>query len=231
MEKTWRWFGKKDTITLAMLRQIGVEGIVTALHHIPNGEIWTSEEIEDLKKYIEEAGLHWSVVESLPVSEAIKYAGEDRDTLIENYKISLANLGRAGVKTVCYNFMPVIDWVRTDLYHPWADGASSLYFDKSRFAYFDCCILKREGAEKDYTADEMAKVRELDKTISEKEQLELIDAIIVKTQGFVNGNITEEDKNPVALFKQLLALYKGIDKYDLRENMKYFLKQIMPVCN
>ena len=110
MEKTWRWFGRKDKITLDMLRQIGVEGIVTALHDIPNGEVWPLEKILDLKEYIESYGLRWSVVESLPVSEAIKYAGKDRDALIENYKISLANLGKAGVTTVCYNFMPVLDW-------------------------------------------------------------------------------------------------------------------------
>ena len=122
MEKTWRWFGKNDKITLAMLRQIGVEGIVTALHQVPNGEVWSFEAINDMKTYIESFGLRWSVVESLPVSEAIKYAGSERDALIENYKLSLANLGRAGVKTVCYNFMPVIDWIRTDLEHPWADG-------------------------------------------------------------------------------------------------------------
>ena len=122
MEKTWRWFGKKDKITLDMLRQIGVEGIVTALHDVPNGEIWTEEAINDLKAYIESYGLRWSVVESLPVCEAIKYAGPEREQLIENYKISLANLGKCGVKTVCYNFMPVIDWIRTDLQHPWADG-------------------------------------------------------------------------------------------------------------
>ena len=123
MEKTWRWFGKKDKITLSMLRQIGVEGIVTALHEVPNGEIWTLEAINDLKQYIESYGLRWSVVESLPVCEAIKYAGPERDMLIENYKISLANLGKAGVKTVCYNFMPVIDWIRTDLYHTeWNSG-------------------------------------------------------------------------------------------------------------
>ena len=142
MEKTWRWFGKKDKITLQMLRQIGVEGIVTALHDVPNGEIWTLEAIEDLKQYIESYGLRWSVVESLPVCEAIKYAGPEREQLIENYKISLANLGKAGVKTVCYNFMPVIDWIRTDLYHPWPDGSSSLYFDYARFAYFDVKILQ-----------------------------------------------------------------------------------------
>ena len=230
MEKTWRWFGKKDKITLSMLRQIGVEGIVTALHDVPNGEIWTVEAINDLKQYIESYGMRWSVVESLPVCEAIKYAGPERDQLIENYKVSLANLGKCGVKTVCYNFMPVIDWVRTDLLHPWPDGSSSLYYDRVRFAYFDTRILQREGAEKDYTEEELRKVAELDKVITEAEKDELVDAIIVKTQGFVNGNIREGDKNPVAIFKRLLSLYDGIDRDALRENMRYFLSAIMPVC-
>lgn len=230
MEKTWRWFGKKDKITLSMLRQIGVEGIVTALHEVPNGEIWTVEAINDLKQYIESYGMRWSVVESLPVCEAIKYAGPERDRLIENYKVSLANLGKCGVKTVCYNFMPVIDWVRTDLHHPWADGSSSLYYDRVRFAYFDTRILQRAGAEKDYTEEELRKVAELDKVITEAEKDELVDAIIVKTQGFVNGNIREGDKNPVAIFKRLLSLYDGIDRDTLRENMRYFLSAVMPVC-
>lgn len=230
MEKTWRWFGKKDKITLSMLRQIGVEGIVTALHEVPNGEIWTVEAINDLKQYIESYGMRWSVVESLPVCEAIKYAGPERDQLIENYKVSLANLGKCGVKTVCYNFMPVIDWVRTDLHHPWADGSSSLYYDRVRFAYFDTRILQRAGAEKDYTEEELRKVAELDKVITEVEKDELVDAIIVKTQGFVNGNIREDDKNPVAIFKRLLSLYDGIDRDALRENMRYFLSAVMPVC-
>ena len=158
MEKTWRWFGKKDKITLDMLRQIGVEGIVTALHEVPNGEIWTLDAIEDLKNYIESFGLRWSVVESLPVSESIKYAGPERDQLIMNYKISLANLGKAGVKTVCYNFMPVIDWIRTDLHYSWKDGTSSLYFDKIRFEYFDLKILCRKNAEEDYSLEELQKV-------------------------------------------------------------------------
>ncbi len=213
-----------------MLRQIGVEGIVTALHDVPNGEIWTVEAINDLKQYIESYGMRWSVVESLPVCEAIKYAGPERDLLIENYKVSLANLGKCGVKTVCYNFMPVIDWVRTDLQHPWPDGSSSLYYDRVRFAYFDTRILQREGAEKDYTEEELRKVAELDKVITEAEKDELVDAIIVKTQGFVNGNIREGDKNPVAIFKRLLSLYDGIDRDALRENMRYFLSVIMPVC-
>lgn len=213
-----------------MLRQIGVEGIVTALHDVPNGEIWTVEAINDLKQYIESYGMRWSVVESLPVCEAIKYAGPEREQLIENYKVSLANLGKCGVKTVCYNFMPVIDWVRTDLQHPWPDGSSSLYYDRVRFAYFDTRILQREGAEKDYTEEELRKVAELDKVITEAEKYELVDAIIVKTQGFVNGNIREGDKNPVAIFKRLLSLYDGIDRDALRENMRYFLSAIMPVC-
>ncbi|HPW71997.1 MAG: mannonate dehydratase [Bacteroides graminisolvens] len=230
MQKTWRWFGKGDKITLPMLKQIGVEGIVTALHHIPNGEVWSFEAITEMKQYIESFGLKWSVVESLPVSESIKYGGAQRDELIENYKISLANLGRAGITTVCYNFMPVIDWIRTDLAHPWADGTSSLYFDKIRFAYFDCKILNREHAESDYTADELRQVDELDRTITQAEKDELVDTIIVKTQGFVNGNIKEGDQNPVAIFKRLLQLYNGIDRDGLRENLRYFLAAIMPVC-
>ena len=213
-----------------MLRQIGVEGIVTALHEVPNGEIWTVEAINDLKSYIESYGLRWSVVESLPVCEAIKYAGTEREQLIENYKVSLANLGKCGVKTVCYNFMPVIDWIRTDLQYPWPDGTSSLYYDRIRFAYFDIKILEREGAEKDYTEEELQKVAELDKVITEAEKDALIDTIIVKTQGFVNGNIKEGDKNPVSIFKRLLALYKDINRDALRENMRYFLSAIMPVC-
>ena len=230
MQKTWRWFGKGDKITLPMLKQIGVEGIVTALHHIPNGEVWSFEAITEMKQYIESFGLKWSVVESLPVSESIKYGGAQRDELIENYKISLANLGRAGITTVCYNFMPVIDWIRTDLARPWADGTSSLYFDKIRFAYFDCKILNREHAESDYTADELRQVDELDRTITQAEKDELVDTIIVKTQGFVNGNIKEGDQNPVAIFKRLLQLYNGIDRDGLRENLRYFLAAIMPVC-
>ncbi len=231
MEKTWRWFGRNDKITLDMLRQIGVEGIVTALHEVKNGDVWTYEAIMDLKQYIESYGLRWSVVESLPVCEAIKYAGAERDLLIENYKVSLANLGRAGVKTVCYNFMPVIDWIRTDLYHKWDDGTSSLYFDRIHFAYFDLCILKREGAENDYTAEERQKVADFARTVTKEESDDLIDTIIVKTQGFVNGNISENDFDPVQKFRDLLALYKGIDRDTLRENMRYFLAAIMPVCD
>lgn len=231
MEKTWRWFGKNDKITLSMLKQIDVEGIVTALHDVPNGEVWTREKIRDLREYIEGYGMRWSVVESLPVCESIKYGGPDRDQLIENYKESLKNLGLEGVHTVCYNFMPVLDWARTDLAHPNPDGTSNLYFSHAQFAYFDCCILKREGAEKDYTPEVMAEVERLKTVMTAEDNHKLVDNIIVKTQGFVNGNITEDDEHPVELFRQLLGLYKGITKEQLRENMRYFLSAIMPVCN
>lgn len=231
LEKTWRWFGRKDKITLDMLRQIGVEGIVTALHDVPNGEVWTLEDILDLKHYIESFGLRWSVVESLPVCESIKYGGPDRDELIEKYKISLANLGRAGVRTVCYNFMPVLDWARTDLAHPNGDGTSSLFFSHAEFAYFDCVILKRSGAEQGYSAETLEKVEEMKQTFTPQDERRLVDNIIVKTQGFVNGNIKEGDEKPVEIFRSLLSLYDGITPDQLRENMKYFLTAIMPVCD
>lgn len=146
MERTWRWFGKNDKITLAMLKEIGVEGIVTALHDVPLGEVWTRDKIHDLKAYIESYGMRWSVVESLPVTETIKYAGPDRDEQIEIYKESLRNLAAEGIHTICYNFMPVLDWARTDLLHPNPNGSSNLYFSIPEFAYFDIYILKREGA-------------------------------------------------------------------------------------
>lgn len=232
MEKTWRWFGPNDKITLEMLRQIGVEGIVTALHHIPNGEIWSEEEVNKMKIFIEERGLRWSVVESLPVCESIKYGGPDRDHLIENYKESLRNLGKAGVKTICYNFMPVLDWARTDLEYPNPDGTSNLYFNRAEFAYFDINILKRENAADDYDKDTLRRMREEVAPRMDKEaEHRLVENIIVKTQGFVNGNITEDDLEPVKKFRELLDLYKGIDAEALRANMAYFLNAIMPVCD
>ncbi len=230
MEKTWRWFGPNDKITLDMLRQIGVEGIVTALHHIPNGEVWPLEEVEKMKALIESKGMRWSVVESLPASESIKYAGPDRDALIERYKESLANLGKAGVTTVCYNFMPVLDWARTDLDYPNPNGTSNLYFNLGEFAYFDIHILKREGAEADYDASTLERVAKIKESMTPEGEKRLVDNIIVKTQGFVNGNISEADLDPVQKFRELLKLYDGIDASQLRANMAYFLNAIMPVC-
>ena len=230
MEKTWRWFGPNDKITLPMLRQIGVEGIVTALHHIPNGEIWPTEEIEKIKSLIASHGMRWSVVESLPVSESIKYGGPDRDELIEKYKVSLANLGKAGVKTVCYNFMPVLDWARTDLESPNPDGTTNLYFNRAEFAYFDIHILRRPGAEADWDSRTLERMERLAATMTPEKENSLVENIVIKTQGFVNGNFSEGELNPVEKFRELLKLYDGIDKDTLRANLKYFLEANMPVC-
>lgn len=231
MERTWRWFGKNDKITLAMLKQIGVQGIVTALHDVPNGEVWTLEKIHDLRVYIESHGMRWSVVESLPVPEAVKYAGADRDRLIENYKMSLANLSMEGLHTICYNFMPVLDWARTDLNYPNPNGTTNLYFSNAKFAYFDICILKRSNAEKDWSPEVLKEVEGLRKTMTPEDDHDLVDTIIVKTQGFVSGNIKEGDEHPLELFRDLLALYKGVTRDELRENMRYFLSAIMPTCD
>ena len=213
-----------------MLRQIGVEGIVTSLYDVPNNEVWQTEDILDLKKFIEAAGLHWSVVESLPVVESIKYGGKDRDRWIDNFQRNLMHLGQAGITTVCYNFMPVIDWVRTDLHKTLDDGTQTLFFDKIRYAYFDCKILKRKDAEKEYTPEEMDKVNALDRVITEKDKNELIDTIIVKTQGFINRSIAHGDEDPVEAFRKLLDLYENVDETKLRANLKYFLQQVIPVA-
>ena len=237
MERTWRWFGKNDKITLAMLKQIGVEGIVTALHDVPLGEVWTREAIHDLREYIESFGMRWSVVESLPVVETIKYAGPDRDEQIEIYKQSMRNLAAEGVKTICYNFMPVLDWARTDLLHDNPNGSSNLFFSYAEFAYFDIYILKREGAREEWAAfhkfgdrNVLAEADELAKTMTPEKDHRLVENIVIKTQGFVSGNFHEDDEHPIELFRQFLDLYKGIDKDKLRENMRYFLEAIMPVC-
>ena len=231
MEKTWRWFGKKDPITLNMLKQIGIEGIVTALHDVPLGQVWTREAINDLRSEIERHGMRWSVVESLPVVETIKYAGPYRNEQIEIYKQSMRNLAAEGVKTICYNFMPILDWARTDLEHPNADGTSNLYFNLAEFAYFDIYILGRENAKNSWDADVLARVEELRATMAPEKEKRLVENIIIKTQGFVSGNFSENDLNPVEKFRELLKLYKGIDRDQLRQNMEYFLKAIMPVCD
>lgn len=243
MERTWRWFGKNDPITLAMLKQIGVEGIVTALHDVPLGQVWTREKIHDQKTYIESYGMRWSVVESLPVTETIKYAGPDRDEQIDIYKQSLRNLAAEGIHTICYNFMPVLDWARTDLLHDNPNGSSNLYFSIPQFAYFDIYILKRQGAKDDWARFQVLgpdgkpngrniieEVEQLRSTMTPEKDHALVENIVIKTQGFVSGNFKEGDEHPIELFRQLLALYKGIDRNQLRANMKYFLEAIMPVC-
>lgn len=230
MIKTWRWFGKNDPITLSMLRQIGVEGVVTSLYHVPSGVVWKKSEIEDLKSYIEAEGLKWSVVESVPIHEAIKYGGDNRDDLIENFRQTLVNLGDAGIKIVCYNFMPVIDWIRTDLNRELTDGTQTLFFDKIKFAYFDCKILNRKGAAKNYTLDELQQVEALSKSITKEEINDLINTVIIKTQGFISRKIAEDGEDPVEAFNKLLSLYDGVDKNKLQDNLLYFLEQIIPTA-
>jgi len=229
MEKTWRWFGPEDSIPLKHLKQIGVEGIVTALHHIPNGEVWSRHEIQKRRHLIESEGLRWSVVESLPVTEDIKLASGESDRHLRNYCNSLENLGMEGIHTVCYNFMPVIDWIRTDLYRPNPDGSMSLYFDYAKFAYFDRYILQRKGAREEYPENILRETEKIRKTISAAEEEDLINNIIVKTQGFVSGNFSEKDKQPVALFRKLLARYRGVDKEQLRDHFHRFMSVIAPV--
>ena len=242
MERTWRWFGKKDKITLAMLRQIGVEGIVTALHDVPLGQVWTRDKIRELREYIESYGMRWSVVESLPVVETIKYGGPDRDEQIEVYKESLRNLSAEGIHCICYNFMPVLDWARTDLLHQNPNGSTNLYFNYAEFAYFDIYILKREGAREEWSQfvfpagvgegrNVLAEVEALAREMTPEREHQLVENIVIKTQGFVSGNFREDDEHPLELFHQLLAKYEGIDKAQLQANMKYFLEAIMPTCD
>ena len=224
-----------------MLRQIGVEGVVTSLHDVPNGEIWSRQKIRELKDHIAAHGMRWSVVESLPVSESIKYGGPDRDRLIENYKESLRNLAAEGVRTVCYNFMPVIDWIRTDLDHTNPDGTSTLYFSYSEFAYFDIYIVQRDGAREDWSAfkipgleaerDMIAEVDALRERMTSEKERELVENIILKTQGFISGNIRGDEDEPVEVFRRLISLYDGISKEQLRNNLCSFLSEIMPVCD
>ena len=223
MEKTWRWFGKKDKITLPMLRQIGVEGIVTALHDVPNGEIWTTEAISDLKSYIESYGLRWSVVESLPVCEAIKYGGTEREQLIENYKVSLANLGKCGVKTVCYNFMPVLDWTRTDIDYEMPDGSRALRFERDAYMAFDLFILKRPAAQKEYSDTDKARALVRYERMNEDERHRI-------TRNMIAGLPGSEESFTLEQFRQELKRYDGVTAENLRENLILFLKAVCPAA-
>lgn len=230
LEKTWRWFGRKDTVTLSDLKQMGVEGVVTSLHHIPTGEIWPIEDIELVKKDIEKYGLRWSVVESLPVSEAIKLGISDRDKLIENYKISLLNLGTCGIDTVCYNFMPVLDWVRTDLHFKNNDGGESMLFDFPTFAAFDIHILQRENASADYPLSIRQKAKMIADSLSIEQQEELAYNIIIVTQAFIHGVVDENSRDYKKQFLSYLKKYDQIGQEQLRMNLSYFLKEVVPVA-
>ncbi|QCX39446.1 mannonate dehydratase [Aureibaculum algae] len=230
LKKTLRWFGDKDPISLAQIAQTGAKGIVTALHHIPNGEVWTVQEILKTKNKIESHGLTWDVVESLPVHENIKKGLASRDLLIENYKVSVKNLGLCGLKTICYNFMPVLDWARTDLNYTLNNGTEAMYFQVDLFTAFDIFILKRPNALQDYTKKQIIAAEAIYKTLNKKEIQEIAYNIIVVTQAFIDGAVGEDEKEPIKLFLKLLAEYNGIDKNKLRENFSHFLNEVIPTA-
>lgn len=212
------------------LQQMGIEGVVTALHHIPAGEVWPIEEIRNLKSEIESYGMRWSVVESLPVSEGIKIRSADYPRLIANYRQSLRNLGTCGIDTVCYNFMPVLDWARTDLHFRNKNGGESMLFDYPVFAAFDIYILKRKDAAESYSETVRQQAAGIISTMTEDEKEELAHNIIIVTQAFINGTVDENSSDYKQQFLNYLDTYKEIGKEELRANLSSFLNDVIPAA-
>ena len=223
MQQTMRWFGPEDPVGLSDILQAGCTGVVTSLHHIPVGEIWTTEEINKRKMLVENAGMLWSVIESLPVHEDIKKRSGNYHSYIENYKQSLRNIGQCGLKTVVYNFMPILDWMRTDISYPMPDKSFALRFERSAFIAFDLFLLKRPGAEMDYTENEMKKAKERFESMTEEEKETLYRNVLLGLPGS-SERFTEKQ------ILDSLKTYESIDSKILKENLFYFLQEIVPVA-
>ncbi|GGE06963.1 MULTISPECIES: mannonate dehydratase [Sphingobacterium] len=222
LEQTWRWYGPNDPVTLQDVKQAGATGIVSALHHIPHGEVWPLEDIQERKRIIEEAGLTWSVVESVPVHEAIKTRSAEAGEYIERYKKSLENLAACGIKTICYNFMPVLDWTRTQLDLIMKDGSKALYFDWIDLAIFDIYILKREDAAQDYSDEIQQLAQERFAGMSEADKTDLQFNVLMGIPG-------EADLSLESL-QQSIDIYKNIGREGLKQNLLYFLGAIADTC-
>jgi len=223
LEQTWRWFGPKDPITLKEIKQTGAVGIVTALHQIPTGNVWLNQEILNRKQIIEVEGLRWSVVESVPVHENIKKRKDNFKQLIDNYKQTIINIGQCGINIICYNFMPVLDWSRTNLHVVFKDGSITTKFEMKIFAAFDLFILKREGAEINYTLKQFESAKKYFDNLNEQQKKTLTDTILLGLPGSLESYSLEE-------FRSAIYEYKNIGEDGLRHNLQEFLKEIIPVA-
>lgn len=222
MHQTMRWYGPNDPVSLADIRQAGCAGVVTALHQVPVGDIWTSDEILIRKQMIEDAGMTWTVIESLPVSDDIKRQSGNYMYHIENYKISLRNIAACGLQVVTYNFMPVLDWLRTDIAYPMVDGSTALYFNRVDYVVFDLYLLHRPGAAEDYSAEETIKAHERLTTMTSEQRVKLFNNMMMGLPG------SDDAFTPDQVLTQLKK-YEGIDVAKLKEHLFYFLQQVVPV--